>query len=163
MSVLSDYFDKYYDAVVSFVHSSIGISIMIMPLVTQFLFDLYGWRGALLIIAGLNSHLVVSGATLRPIVAKETNVQQQEHSESSNTKLCRSITASTRLHCLSLMFLALGAGYVVTGWTVYLVPHALDLDVAPYESACVAQWIKELTRNPKVVGSNPALTNMLCS
>ena len=29
--------------------------------------------------------------------------------------------------------------------------------------ACVAQWIKELTRNPKVVGSNPAVTNMLCS
>ena len=29
--------------------------------------------------------------------------------------------------------------------------------------ACVAQWIKPLTCDPKVAGSSPAVTNMLCS
>ena len=29
--------------------------------------------------------------------------------------------------------------------------------------ACVAQWIKQLTRDPKVAGSSPAVSNMLCS
>ena len=134
MSVLSDYFDKYYDAVVSIVNSAIGISIMIMPLATQFLLDLYGWRGALLILAGLNLHLVVCGATLRTVS------QQQGHCESPNTKLRVGRTVSKRLHCLSLMFLGLGAGYVITGWTVYLLPHALDLNFTPYEAALLATF-----------------------
>ncbi|XP_037397847.1 monocarboxylate transporter 12-B [Pygocentrus nattereri] len=48
--------------------SGTGIGTFILAPVVQLLIELYSWRGALLILGGLVSHLCVCGALMRPLV-----------------------------------------------------------------------------------------------
>ena len=67
MAVLPDYFDKHFDTANVIVHFGMSTGVIVMPLLTQFLQDVYGWRGAMLIIGGLYLHPLVSAALIRPI------------------------------------------------------------------------------------------------
>lgn len=46
---------------------------MVLPLFTEFLIGVYGWRGALLLIGGLNLQTMVAGALLRPSSTDRTH------------------------------------------------------------------------------------------
>ncbi|XP_072025018.1 monocarboxylate transporter 13-like [Amphiura filiformis] len=81
-AALPDYFDKYFDVVNGIAHAGMGSGVIVMPLVTQFLLDVYGWRGTVLILGGLTAHIVVSGALLRPVTQGpqvQFSVDDQEH------------------------------------------------------------------------------------
>ena len=59
---LASYFHERYNLAVGISHTGMSIGIMTIPLRTQLLIDTYGWRGCMLLLGGINLHLVVSGA-----------------------------------------------------------------------------------------------------
>ena len=66
LAVLPDYFDKHFDTANVIVHFGMSTGVIVMPLLTQFLQDVYGWRGAMFIIGGLYLHPLVFAALIRP-------------------------------------------------------------------------------------------------
>lgn len=69
---LSVYFEKYYALAVGIAMCGISLGIMISAPLTQFLLDMYGWRGTILIWAAFCSHFVISGALLAPKSAQDS-------------------------------------------------------------------------------------------
>ncbi len=59
---IPEYFDKYYNEAVNICCFGTSLAIIISPPITQILLDLYGWRGALLLLCGLNLHTIPCGA-----------------------------------------------------------------------------------------------------
>ena len=136
-----------------------------MPLLTQFLVDVYGCRGTLLILGGINLHSVVSGALLRPLTQKLSDKQDVDNlkKEAQETKSdFKSIPMETenmeqdqwchRDMCSSLIFYldlklfqdvmfltrmvyCVGYGYCLTGWLIYIVPFAVNIGIPPYQAA----------------------------
>ena len=128
---------------------------MVMPLLTQFLLNIYGWRGTMLIIAALNAHTVAVGALLRPVPQNLSNSLQlskqslpslhdiREYSE-SNTNMFDILKTTFDLDFfkdftfIALMCATFGNGFYYTGWLIYLVPHAEDLGFSPYSASALA-------------------------
>ncbi|XP_072039132.1 uncharacterized protein [Amphiura filiformis] len=85
-AILPEYFDKYYDVSNGIAHAGLAVGVMVMPLITQFLLEVYGWRGTMLIIGGLNAHITVCGALLKPLERRQLSDDNQNHED-------------TRKHC----------------------------------------------------------------
>ncbi|XP_072044768.1 monocarboxylate transporter 13-like [Amphiura filiformis] len=144
------YFDKYYNVSISISQAGLSIGVMIMPPMTQLLQDIYGWRGTMLLLAGLNLHLIVCGALLKPFQTDSLEFEDNEPFQTSSKNLTPKKSAVTNLvHYLDLTLFAnadfvsmlvynLGSGYCFTGWLIYLVPHAMELGFQPYESSFLA-------------------------
>ena len=129
-SILPVYFDKYYDISNSVAHVGLSVGVMVMPLITQFFLEIYGWRGTTLILSALNMHITLSGALLIP-------VQQLSDSNNSNALLL-DLDFFKNNEYVSLLCAAAGTGYYYTGWLIYLVPHAEDLGFNPYAASALA-------------------------
>ncbi|XP_022080824.1 monocarboxylate transporter 6-like [Acanthaster planci] len=65
--VVNEYFKKYFAIANGFVMSGVGVGMVVQPLLLRLLLDGYGWRGALMILAGLSANLCVAGALFRPL------------------------------------------------------------------------------------------------
>jgi predicted MFS family arabinose efflux permease len=147
IAVLQDYFDRYYDAANAIVHAGASIGIMVMPLLTQFLLQVYGWRGALLIIGGLNCHILVCGGLIRPVQSMDPD----NNIESDKKRGQREFTFPNIIHILdfklfknvtfiSLICINFGKGYFYNSWLIYLVPHSLDTGFQPYQASTIATF-----------------------
>ena len=132
-----------------------------MPLLAQFLLDVYGCRGTLLILGGINLHSIVSGAFLRPMTRKQDERNFKKEAQKTKCdpksipmgnehikedKWCDRDMFSSLIFYLDLklfkdlMFLArmvycIGYGYCLTGWLIYIVPFAEQNGIPPYEAA----------------------------
>ena len=139
VATLYSYFDKHYDRATAYEMLGVGVGIMVMPLLTQLFLDIYGWRGAMLLLGGLNLHIVLCGALFRPTLKEVTKVQR-EHKPKDTSSISEDLgfTLFKSINFISMISVSLGCGYVGTGWTVYIVPHALDLGYQPYEAALLA-------------------------
>ena len=158
-SILPVYFDKYYDISNSIAHVGLSVGVMVMPLMTQLFFDLYGWRGTTLILAALNMHIAISGTLLIPVQHSSDTTKLVDHSiplsdlintntNSNENKDQRRIFENMigifdldffkSSDFLSLLCAAIGQGYYYTGWLIYLVPHAEDLGFSPYVASALA-------------------------
>ena len=115
---------------------------MVVPLLTQFLIDLYGWRGALLLIGGLNLHVIICGASLRAVRTIDdvsgsmAETLQPDHENDIVNELNRNMFR--RMTFVSLLPIAVGGGYTIMGWTIYLVPHAMNVGFQPYDAALLS-------------------------
>ncbi|XP_072044901.1 monocarboxylate transporter 11-like [Amphiura filiformis] len=67
IGMLSSYFIKYYSAAANIITTATPLSIMCFAPLTQLFIDIYGWRGTMILLAGLNFHYVAAAAMLRPI------------------------------------------------------------------------------------------------
>ncbi len=121
--------------------------IIVMPLLIQMFLDTYGWRGTMLLLAGLNSNLIMCGALLRPLQTdnvasrdKKTFEIQHNHQESTERNLFYylDLVLFTDADFISMLVYSFGSAYCFTGWMIYLVPHALELGFEPYESSFLA-------------------------
>ena len=56
---------------------------MIMPLLTQVVIDVYGWRRALLLVGGLNIHLILCGALLKATPTPASKISNDSESRGS--------------------------------------------------------------------------------
>nr|XP_054757613.1 monocarboxylate transporter 12-like [Lytechinus pictus] len=66
------YFPRNYFIAASIMLSGGGVGMMVLPPLTEFLTNAYGWRGTLLLIGGFNLQTMVAGALLRPIPTSHT-------------------------------------------------------------------------------------------
>ncbi|XP_072039378.1 monocarboxylate transporter 13-like [Amphiura filiformis] len=144
------YFDKYYNVSIAISQAGVSFGVMVMPPMTQFLQDIYGWRGTMLLLAGLNLHLIMCGALLKPFQTDVAELEDNELFQSSNKKRRhKNSTVSNLVHYLDLSlftdvdFVSMvvynaGSAYCFTGWLIYLVPHAMELGFQPYESSFLA-------------------------
>ncbi|XP_006817453.1 monocarboxylate transporter 12-like [Saccoglossus kowalevskii] len=79
------YFHKRHALANGIAQSGVAVGVMTFPLLYQILIDKYGWRGAMLVMAGINMNLVVCGMLMRsplkyypePIDETLVNITQQ--------------------------------------------------------------------------------------
>ena len=156
-AALPDYFDRYFDISQSIARFGMAVGVMILPLLTQFLLFIYGWRGSVLILGVLNVHITVSGALLRPTTQsicvgcnstetldkydnEDKNNNLSNRNESSIEKLNRvfDLHLFTNFDFVFVLLINTACGYYYTGWLIYLVPHAEDLGFSPYAATALA-------------------------
>ncbi len=149
---LASYFDQYYSIANSLTQMGLSFAIMIIPLLTQLFIDVYGWRGAMLLLAALNMHLILSGAVLRPINGfeddhRKSSVKTSQHLSDTDTMPFFQKVAfylDLKLFCdvnfLSMLWYNFGNGYCLVGWFIYLVPYGMDVGFAPYKASALATF-----------------------
>ena len=135
---------------------------MTIPLLTQLLIDTYGWRGCMLLLGGINLHLVVSGALLTPVISNLKDDMKEGHSEHGVSKSMhqtqlnitneqKSSIVTNLIHYLDLplfqhtVFISMfvyfiGSGYCLTGWLIYLVPFAVDVGLPSYKAVSLSSY-----------------------
>ena len=142
---LSRYFDKHYDTAVTFVGCGMATGIMVMPLMTQFLLDVYGWRGTSLLLSGITFNAVVCSLVYIP--SRNDGDYQQLLSASATEvekKWYTYIWQSLDMHLftdawfVTMVLIMCGNGYSVTGWMIFIVPHGLDIGLSPYQASVVS-------------------------
>ncbi len=78
---LIDYFPESF-ATVNGLSLAVGtFGMMLFPPFSEWLIEVYGWRGALCVVGAVNFNLCVTGALLRPIAEKQRPVSQMEYHE----------------------------------------------------------------------------------
>lgn len=83
VTMLGSYFDKRRPVANAFASARECILDFVLTPLFQFLIDSFSWRGALLILGGLQLHLCVCGMLLRPLKATglvTRDVNGEEHS-----------------------------------------------------------------------------------
>ncbi|XP_071784361.1 monocarboxylate transporter 12-like [Asterias amurensis] len=76
---LASYFSENYSVAIAIASSSLPISMIVYGPLTQMLLDTYGWRGTMMILGGITSHILVCAALLKaPAVASPTDTEQYQ-------------------------------------------------------------------------------------
>ncbi|XP_019629216.1 PREDICTED: monocarboxylate transporter 13-like [Branchiostoma belcheri] len=85
LAMIGRYFDKRHATANGIAICGTGVGQFALPPLFQFLIDEFGWRGALLIVAGLMLNGCVCGALLRPIHLKEDRREEHADTETHNS------------------------------------------------------------------------------
>nr|XP_006818583.1 PREDICTED: monocarboxylate transporter 9-like [Saccoglossus kowalevskii] len=64
--IIGQYFHKRHALANGFMYAGISVGIMIFPPLHHKLIETYGWRGAMIFLAGINLNMVVCGMLMRP-------------------------------------------------------------------------------------------------
>ncbi|XP_070563218.1 monocarboxylate transporter 3-like isoform X2 [Ptychodera flava] len=80
LAMISRYFEKRLSIAMGLALAGTGFGQLIFSLGTQVLLDTYGWRGTLIILAGVSLHFCVAGALMRPLM-ENTYVETTESSQ----------------------------------------------------------------------------------
>ena len=123
---------------------------------SQMFSDVYGWRGALLLIAGVNMHSLVCGAMLRPHQSVKDPIRdkkldskleesEQEHKESLfYSRLYDMYDGAGCVLLFELSFMAQVLvpaflnGYMLSGWMIYIVSFATSKGATLTEASIVS-------------------------
>ena len=87
ISVVGMYFDKKRTVAIGIVVSGLGVGTCIAPPTINGLVNHYGWRGCLLLLGGLCSHLVVCGALFRPLTKRKHKQIETSHNKAKYTDI----------------------------------------------------------------------------
>ncbi|XP_071086672.1 monocarboxylate transporter 14-like [Haliotis cracherodii] len=69
--LLGQYFDKKRPLAIAVANSGISVGLMVLPTLITYLFDEYGFQGALMLLGGVMMQTVVCAALFRPLQPKE--------------------------------------------------------------------------------------------
>ncbi|XP_072045253.1 monocarboxylate transporter 13-like [Amphiura filiformis] len=75
--MIGQYFDQHFTLANGVAYTGAAIGQIFVPLLADVLIDAYGWRGAMLLLSGIMSHLIAAGAVLRFRV-KQKRVQKDK-------------------------------------------------------------------------------------
>ena len=136
-----------------------AVGIMIFPPFAEYLQDMYGWRGVLLIFGAINANIIVCGAIMQStkvyhaLNSYEDVTRLKKTSSVSNTATCTCITSiknklasilepfsiikETPIFTTFIMARFL-SGIVYTGWSIFLMPHAILKGIPPLQSALLS-------------------------
>nr|XP_039256199.1 monocarboxylate transporter 9-like [Styela clava] len=64
---ISEFFKEKRSIAVGVVASGIGFGSFVFPVVFEYLMELYGWRGAILLVGGINANMIVFGLIMCPV------------------------------------------------------------------------------------------------
>ncbi len=133
MVAVAEYFDKYRPMAFGLSTCGIGIGSICFPWITSSLIDYYGWRGALMVTAGLVLHVCAAAMLLLPIKKHKTN------SLKNNSKKPRRVfieqsgnifkNKSFLLLCVNTVFLEVTASVVYTHIAAYAESEGHSSDV----------------------------------
>ncbi|XP_038074087.1 monocarboxylate transporter 11-like [Patiria miniata] len=108
--LLGQYFHRLYACANGLAYSGASIGILVYAPVSQILLDTYGWQGALLLVGGIQLHLIALGSLQRPpschrrgeVGYREVGTDHvlRERHEPSASELNRHISANGRGSCL---------------------------------------------------------------
>ncbi|XP_078056892.1 monocarboxylate transporter 3-like [Mustelus asterias] len=144
VAAVSRYFSKRRTLAMGMAFTGVGIGSFVFSPLFQYLIDVYTWRGALLIIAGLMLNLMVCGALIRPLTLREDLVCG-EAPGGGGTSCCQGAGAMifdlldlTLLRhwpflTLVLSITLINAGYFVP--YVHFVAHARSIGFDEYKAA----------------------------
>ena len=86
MTILSRHFNKYNKVAVGISMCGVGVSSFIWPPVMKALEETYGWRGAILMMAGIYSHTIIFTSLYRPVERTKPQNSNEEHE--ANLEIC---------------------------------------------------------------------------
>ncbi len=159
MSVLRDYFDRHFSVANSLAISGTCFGVMIFAPLTQLFLDTYGWRGALFLLGAIYFNLAACGALLRHDYNKKNSYKAFQNTDSDGEQgpgadkrwtvmlLCEKLNQCSGDFELGLFkdpsFLVWISTnclleYTWAGWLIYLVPHAEDKGLSPYQATSLA-------------------------
>ncbi len=153
--MIPDYFDVYYKLAVAVYCCGSGIAIIVMPILTQFLLNIYGWRGTLLLLTGVNAQSIVCGALLPfqdvlqnqndeiTLLQNSRNITSQQAKSKSKTlkksDAVLNLTLFTNItFMLQVMIPGFVWGYTYNAWLIYIVSFALSNGASIREASIVA-------------------------
>uniref|UniRef100_A0A674K793 Major facilitator superfamily (MFS) profile domain-containing protein n=1 Tax=Terrapene triunguis TaxID=2587831 RepID=A0A674K793_9SAUR len=114
-----------------------GLSSLAFTPLFQFLVDSYGWRGGLMIVAGMTFHLVACGALLHPLALAEDLALAQAPQRSWLVKLSSllglALLSSRPFLSFAVASLLMNLGHLVP--FAHLVPHAHEMGFDEYQAA----------------------------
>ena len=76
ISILDPYFSKHKRMACGLAMSGYGVGSFIFPPILNFLEDVYGWRGALLLLAGIAVHMIPISSLFRPFKNNSAQINQ---------------------------------------------------------------------------------------
>ncbi|XP_070534472.1 monocarboxylate transporter 12-like isoform X2 [Ptychodera flava] len=79
--MVSAYFSRRFTIAIGLAMAGTGAGLFVFSVTTQLLVDHYGWRGSLIILSGIASHVCVVGALLRPVKGGHAYEPQREVQE----------------------------------------------------------------------------------
>ncbi|XP_063158992.1 monocarboxylate transporter 13-like [Candoia aspera] len=136
LALLARYFDRRRALANSVAFSGTGIASLAFSPLFQFLVDTYGWRGALLLVAGMAFHLVPCGALLRPLPQAE-NSPAPPSTDSRGGKLA-TLLGLPLLSQRDFQIFGVAGVLIITGYFVpfvHLLPHAWERGFDEYQAA----------------------------
>ena len=128
---------------------------MILPILTQFFLDIYGWRGAILLLCGLVCHSVPCGALLtcmkkntdetnKPLI-RHTEQHSEENKDINKYGPFRNVARALGLQLFAKVSFVSQVlvpgfvwGYTITGWMIYMVSFAVSKGLSVREGSIVA-------------------------
>ena len=132
--------DSFPDsAVKSLGYSSGGgaFGMMIFPPVFEFLIQLYGWRGALLLLGAVNVHLVVCGLLVTPGSARKQTLRSTYISIEDENNITYTIKNYLSFYIIQnprfplIIAAHMLNGLVFNGWTIFLVSNGVNKGLSP--------------------------------
>ncbi|XP_061446276.1 monocarboxylate transporter 13-like [Rhineura floridana] len=138
MAAVSHYFEKRRTLATGLAVSGAGVSSLVFSPLFQYLVDLYGWRGALMLVSGMSLNLMVSASLLRPLEGDPT-----PKDKAGDSHWLETLASLFTLELLShgpfmryvLVFVLVDAGYFVP--YAHLVAHAREVGCSEYEAAFI--------------------------
>uniref|UniRef100_A0A8D0HGA4 Major facilitator superfamily (MFS) profile domain-containing protein n=1 Tax=Sphenodon punctatus TaxID=8508 RepID=A0A8D0HGA4_SPHPU len=137
LATVSRYFEKRRTLATGLAVSGAGVSSLAFSPLFQLLVDSYGWRGALLLVAGMSFNLVAAGALLRSLSLAGDSVA----GDAPGQKRLSRLTSLLGLDLLShkpfmryiLAFILIDTGYFVP--YAHLVPYTREMGYDEYQAA----------------------------
>ena len=154
IGLISSYFTTYKNVATNVITTGLPFAIMVSAPLTQLLIDIYGWRGALLLLCGLNLHYFPAAAVLKPLKQIQTDhygtTYERLQNEQNGIKGFRyehidaflnsllDISCLKNGRFLAVVVICLIQGYTFNGWVVYLVSIVQSKGLTAHEAANVA-------------------------
>ncbi|XP_062993226.1 monocarboxylate transporter 13-like [Elgaria multicarinata webbii] len=139
MASVARYFEKRRTLATSLALTGVGLSSFAFSPLFQLLVDIYAWRGALMIVAGMSFNLMVCGALIRPLTL--TQDQPRPASGDPGGQCWKKFSSLFGLHLLShcpFMRFVLAVTLINTGYFIpyiHLVARARELGFDEYQAA----------------------------
>ena len=160
LGTIPEFFDKYYNTAVNIYLFGTGIGIIVSPPLTQMFLDVYGWRGAMLMLCGMNMQSIICGALITgsgsreqkeneylPIFLEDVPDDTQLHDKTQNSswktfegflKTFDVKLLATPPYLARVFLPFMSQGYLITSWLIYIVSFAVSNGVTLKESTIVA-------------------------
>ncbi|KAG6921258.1 solute carrier family 16 member 13 [Chelydra serpentina] len=139
VATLARYFKRRRALATAVAFSGPGLCSLAFSPLFQFLVDSYGWRGGLMIVAGMTFHLMACGALLRPLALTEDLALAPAPQRSWLAKLSSlfglALLSSRPFLTFAVSGLLMNLGYLVP--FAHLVPHAREMGFDEYQAACL--------------------------
>ena len=106
------HFDQWLDVSVGIVSSAGSLGILVYPFLLDYLLMEYGWRGSLLIVAGMNLNVCVCGALMFP--APNETSQKESNAQISNRRTHQTLCGMLKELMTNKRFIFLASSCVLS-------------------------------------------------